>query len=149
MSGSQMTRLGAGLGVAVALVLFSPIGMAQNGPNIKCPDGWETASATVDIGKIGGSVYQRKTISVDVPSSKEVMTISQPERHPKFCWKESASANWECHHSDPWQGAWARFDTFRPAQASPKGDDYRRYSVVFQNESHDRDRNGMLVICYR
>jgi hypothetical protein len=84
-----------------------------------------------------------------VPADAEVMGINQSLKHPKFCWKEGSSLNWACYHSDPWQGDWFRFDSFRPAQQSPTGAKFRQYSVVAQNESDNRARDAQLILCYR
>jgi hypothetical protein len=122
----------------------------QSDPRL-CPTGWQTAFDRADLRQTGrsGGNYQRKTLKVDLPSSAQVMRIDQRLQHPKFCWKEASSSQWACHHSDPWQGAWFRFESFRPDQASPMGVGVKRYTVVAQNESHDRPRNAMLVVCYQ
>ena len=52
-------------------------------------------------------------------------------------------------HTDPWEGEWFRFDSFRPDQASPHGLGFKRYTLVAQNESHDRIRNAQFVVCYQ
>lgn len=117
----------------------------------QCPSGWRTGSARENVPKTGasGSNYQRVTIALDIPASAEVMGMSNSLSHPKFCWKEESSSKWECWYNDPSLGEWMRFEVFRPDGKSPRGSDFKRYTVVAQNESADRNRNAMLVICYR
>jgi hypothetical protein len=148
-SGGTTAKLISACAIAVA-VAFVAVAAAQSDPT-KCPQGWQSALATVHLSKTGqsGGNYQIKTISVDVPASDVVMDIKQDLKHPKFCWKESSSSTWQCVHSDPWKGSWFRFDQFRPDHASSKGEAYKAYSVVAQNESEDRDRDARLVICHR
>jgi hypothetical protein len=115
-----------------------------------CPAGWLTATDRVDIPATGRSNgnYQRVTLKVDIPAAAPVMLINPAVRHPKFCWKEATSPQWRCFHTDPWQGEWFRFDSFRPDQASPLGIGFKRYTLVAQNESHNRIRNAQFVVCY-
>ena len=115
-----------------------------------CPAGYLTATDRVDIratGRPGGN-YQRVTLKVDIPTAARVLSIP-PAARPKFCWKEASSGQWRCVHTDPWEGEWFRFDSFRPDQASPLGIGFKRYTLVAQNESHNRIRNAQLVVCYQ
>lgn len=133
----------------VAIGIASGIASGQSDPTA-CPAGWQRAFNRIDIPETGRSGAKiRRPLAVDIPASARVMTLSPQVRHPKFCWKESSSARWECQHTDPWEGAWFRFDSFRPDNASPLGLNFKRYSVVAQNESHNRIRNAAIAVCYQ
>jgi len=137
--------------VALAGLITTGFAQAQGVDPRTCPSGWASATARVDIPQTGRSNrnYQRRTLAVDIPNSATVLGINPSLRHPKFCWKEASSPYWRCHHNDPWQGEWFRFDSFRPDQVSPYGPTYKRYSVVAQNESHNLLRNAQLIVCYQ
>ena len=125
--------------------------LAQGPDPRMCPVGWLAATDRVDIpatGRSGGN-YQRVTLKVDIPAASPVLAIHPGAQHPKFCWKEASSYQWRCVHNDPWEGEWFRFDSFRPDQASPLGIGFKRYTLVAQNESHNRIRNAQFVICYQ
>jgi len=146
-------RIVKSLGVMLALAVCgttAPV-PAQGFDPRACPAGYLTATDRADIratGRPGGN-YQRVTLKVDIPAASRVLSIHPAARHPKFCWKEASSAQWRCFHTDPWEGEWFRFDSFRPDQASPYGLGYKRYTLVAQNESHNRIRNAQFVVCYQ
>jgi hypothetical protein len=140
-------------GAMVALLVLGASGTpsAQNSDPRACPAGWLVATDRIDIPATGrpGRNYRRVTLKVDIPAASRVLTIHPAMRHPKFCWKEASSAQWRCFHTDPWAGEWFRFDSFRPDQASPFGIGLKRYTLVAQNESHNRIRNAQFVVCYQ
>lgn len=137
--------------VGTGIILSGHSSTVQGSDPTRCPSGWASSRDFVTIPATGcsGCNYQRRKIAVDVPAAAQVMDIDQSLRHPKFCWKEVGTSNWECYHSDPWQGNHFRFDSTSHARQSPNGVKFREYSVVAQNESHDRPRDAQLVICYR
>jgi hypothetical protein len=142
------------LGVTLAVLavsVVSSVGSAQGLDPRACPAGWIAATDRVDIPATGvsGRNYKRVTLKVDIPAASPVLTIHPAAQHPKFCWKEATSFQWRCFHTDPWEGEWFRFESFRPDQASPYGLGFKRYTLVAQNESHDRIRNAQFVVCYQ
>jgi hypothetical protein len=140
-------------GVMLALAVCGATApMSAQGPDPRmCPAGWVAATDRVDIPATGrpGRNYRRVTLKVDIPAASPVLSIHPAARHPKFCWKEASSYQWRCFHTDPWEGEWFRFDSFRPDQASPLGIGFKRYSLVAQNESHNRIRNAQFVVCHQ
>jgi hypothetical protein len=147
------------LSAAVPLVVF---GQSQADLPESCPAGYQLASNRITVGPSASARpakdtdWSRGTISVDIPATAQLLTVSAPARHPKFCWKEESSTGWECRYTEGHIDRWARWLMWRPGQPSPRGSNYKRYQVTFQNESSSGGpggrgltRNAMLTVCYR
>ncbi len=120
-----------------------------------CPSGWNLATNRVtvppskDAHPADHNAWSMAYITVDIPVDAEIFEVSGPAKHPKFCWKEQADTTFGCMYSEGPTDKWGRWRDWHPGQPSPKGHDFKRYEVRFQNESTDRTRNALLIVCYK
>lgn len=134
---------------AASLAQQSPDHREAMPKDAQCPDGWSNAVHQVTVEATGDpNRHVYVDLYVDIPVTAEVMPISHGTKQPKFCWKDRAYFTFTCTHWDPTEGNWLRFSGWR-IEPKPGDSSFRRYSIRFQNESHNRSRTAALVVCYK